>query len=226
MARSRSLADLIGQNRTERPTLQGQTPGSGDTKSGKTQGSGLGKQLAQRGIEKAVNSLQSGVTAEPVVGTAPMSTTGPGVGTGVFSDAAVGGAATGSAGSAAAGAAASAAAPAAAASAVGAATGGAAVAAGSTAVAGGVAAGAGGAAALAVLCHATAEYYPRDSDDWLSARQWLMVDWKGPIARRFQSWYTKHSVGLAYYINTIPVLKWACRPFFSWALRKGKESDA
>ncbi len=243
MPRSRSLADLIGDGpRSDRPGVtQGQTPNAPALQDSREQGGPIsqnlknraidaideqfggnlakGREVIDKSIDKAVSKSVKAVKSifspsptavsgglGPIGGAAPAAASAaPGVVSGTLAPAAVAGAAAGGAAAAGAGAA-------------GAAAGGAAAA----GAAGGAAA-AGSAAAIVLACHATAEYYPWGSDNWLTARQWLMEDWKGPIARRFQSWYSKHSVGWAYFIRNHSMVKVVCRPFFLWALRKGQE---
>ena len=110
---------------------------------------------------------------------------------------------------------------------------GAAGAAGAGAAASGAAAGAvGGAAAgtgggtvallAALACHAAAEYYPLGSSDWHATRRWFLEGWNTPLGHLWLIWYSKNSQWLAAHLRGSRVLKSTLRPFFNWALQRGR----
>lgn len=75
--------------------------------------------------------------------------------------------------------------------------------------------------AVGSICWVAAVYFNWYTPEWLAARNWLMRDWKSPVAPLFRRFYIKYGERLAPIVAGNKLLYSAIKPFFVWASRRG-----
>jgi hypothetical protein len=79
------------------------------------------------------------------------------------------------------------------------------------------------AAIAALACWVAKAIYGAETEEFLAARHWIMVAWKGRIADAVRWLYRRYGERLAVQAQKRPWLRRALRPIFNIAVRKGKE---
>lgn len=89
---------------------------------------------------------------------------------------------------------------------------------------GGGGGGGGGAGIAAMFCWAAAAHYGWLTPEWFNARYWIVEQWpsKSILGRLFLHAYARWGQTWGRWIAEYRIVKWATRPFFNWAVRKGE----
>lgn len=69
-------------------------------------------------------------------------------------------------------------------------------------------------------CWVAREIYGIDDPKWIMAREFIFFEWKGPIAKMVQRFYTKYGERIAEFIKHHPYFKVLLKPLFDLAVKK------
>ena len=75
---------------------------------------------------------------------------------------------------------------------------------------------------FAAMCWVAAEYYGWFTPEWFAARRWIAERWEGRVADIFRATYLRHGRRVAAWVRKYRPVRWALRPVFAWAVRKGQ----
>jgi hypothetical protein len=77
---------------------------------------------------------------------------------------------------------------------------------------------------LSLFCWAAAIYFPRDSQDWQDARDWIASGWDDdPVGLAFRDWYVDNGEALASRLEEDELFRVVLYPFFEWCRSEGSK---
>ena len=71
------------------------------------------------------------------------------------------------------------------------------------------------------VCWCAAVYFDWFTPEWYAARNWILTDWRGPLASLFRRIYIRHGERMAGWLRRSKVLKVTAKPFFRWCAERG-----